>query len=214
VLVVVLTPGFVTVEVVWRNAAVTLGRLVVTVDGLVVVVARRGVVTAVATVCAGPAKPAGGTVVVVPDVVAVVVTLAAIGVARTSVVGGAEAAACAARTPPAVNAAAPTATCAPVTRACPATPRRATNGTSATHETGPIIQRSLPIETFRKALTMTGSNWLPAQRVSSVRAATGLIAFLYERTEVITSKESATETMRAPSEISSPDKPKGYPDPS
>jgi hypothetical protein len=67
---------------------------------------------------------------------------------------------------------------------------------------------------LRKALTITGSNWLPAQRVNSVRAATGLIAFLYERAAVITSKESATDTMRAPSEISSADKPKGYPEPS
>jgi len=67
---------------------------------------------------------------------------------------------------------------------------------------------------LRKALTIAGSNWLPAQRVSSVRAATGLIAFLYERTAVITSKASATETMRAPSEMSSPDNPNGYPEPS
>jgi hypothetical protein len=70
------------------------------------------------------------------------------------------------------------------------------------------------METLRNALTITGSNWLPAQRVNSVRAATGLIAFLYDRTAVITSKESATETMRAASEISSPDNPKGYPEPS
>jgi len=212
--VVVPTPGAVTVEVVWPTSAVTLGRLVVAVDGFVVVVGRRAVVTVVATALSVPAKPAGGVVVPVVVAVTVVVTLAAIGVARTSVVGGVEAAACAAKTPPAVNAAAPTATWAPVARACPAIPRRATNGTSATHETGPITQRSLPIETLRKALTIAGSNWLPAQRVNSVRATTGLIAFLYERTAVITSKASATETMRAPSEISSPDRPNGYPDPS
>jgi hypothetical protein len=62
------------------------------------------------------------------------------------------------RTPPAVNAAAPRATCVVVIKACPATPNLANNGTSATQETGPTTQRRRPIETFRSALTMAGSN--------------------------------------------------------
>ena len=51
-------------------------------------------------------------------------------------------------------------------KACPATPNLANSGTLATQETGPATQRRRPIETFRSALTMAGSNWLPAQRVS------------------------------------------------
>jgi hypothetical protein len=118
-------------------------------------------------------------------------------------------AACTARAPPAVNAAAPTATCVVVIKAWPVTLSRARKGTSANHETGPTTHRSRPIEMFNSALTISGSNCWPAQRVSSFRAATGLRAFLYERTAVMTSNASATATMRAPSEISSPDRPNG-----
>jgi hypothetical protein len=96
-----------------------------------------------------------------------------------------------------------------VTSAWPATLNLASRGTSATHETGPITQRTRPIDTLRRALTMAGSNWPPAQRVSSWRAAPGLNAFLYDRMAVMTSNASATATMRAPREISSPDSPKG-----
>jgi hypothetical protein len=178
--VVVATPVPVAVEVACPFVVLTVGReVVLACRGLVVVVGRRAVVTVAATAVGPPGELAGKTVTVVAYVVAVVATLAASGIPWTSLVWGAvAAAACAARTPPAVNAAAPTATWAPLTRACPAMPSRATNGTSATHETGPIIQRTFPIETLRNALTITGSNWLPAQRVNSVRAATGLIAFL------------------------------------
>ena len=118
-------------------------------------------------------------------------------------------AACTASAPPAVNAAAPTATWVVVINAWLAIPSLASRGTSATHETGPMTQRRRPIETFSRALTMAGSNCVPAQRVNSCRAATGLRAFLYERTAVMTSKASATDTMRAPRDISSPESPNG-----
>ncbi|HTT91833.1 MAG TPA: hypothetical protein VMF65_19925 [Acidimicrobiales bacterium] len=116
---------------------------------------------------------------------------------------------CAARALAAVTAAAPAATWVVVTKAWPAPLNLARKGTSATHETGPTTHRSRPIDTFRSALTIAGSNWLPAQRVSSWRAAAGLRAFLYERTAVMTSKASATATIRAPREMASPDRPKG-----
>ena len=57
---------------------------------------------------------------------------------------------------------------------------------------------SRPMEMFRKARTTIGSNWLPAHRASSSRAAAGVIALLYERAAVIVSKQSATATMRPP----------------
>ena len=66
------------------------------------------------------------------------------------------------------------ATCVVATMAWPATLNLASRGTSATHETGPITQRTRPIDTLRRALTMAGSNWLPAQRVNSWRPAAGL----------------------------------------
>ncbi len=96
-----------------------------------------------------------------------------------------------------------------VIKAWPAALNLASSGTSATHEIGPTTHRSRPMETLRSALTMAGSNWPPAQRVSSSRAATGLSAFLYERMAVITSNASATATMRAPSEMSCPESPNG-----
>jgi hypothetical protein len=74
-------------------------------------------------------------------------------------VGGA---AWAANAPPTVKAAAPMATCVPVARACAPKRNLARNGRSANQETGPIVQRSRPMEMFRNALTMAGSNWLPA----------------------------------------------------
>ena len=172
------------------------GRLVVA--GTVVLVAT---VEVTVDVVSADRTGRGGTVVVVGP--------AAKAILLVAVMLGGGVAAWTARTPPAVNAAAPTATCVVVIKACPATPNLANSGTSATQETGPTTQRRRPIETFRSALTMAGSNWLPAQRVSSWRAATGLNAFLYERIAVMTSKASATATIRAPSEISSPDKPKG-----
>jgi hypothetical protein len=51
---------------------------------------------------------------------------------------------------------------------------------------------------------MEGSNWDPAQRVSSCRAAVTLMGFLYERAAVMVSKESVTHRIRPPSEMSSP----------
>jgi hypothetical protein len=71
-------------------------------------------------------------------------------------------AAWAANAPPTVKAAAPMATCVPVARACAPKRNLARNGRSASHETGPIVQRSRPIEMFRNALTIAGSNWVPA----------------------------------------------------
>ena len=55
---------------------------------------------------------------------------------------------------------------------------------------------------------------MPAQSANSLRAASVVIAFLYDRTAVIVSKQSATATIRPPSEISSPERPAGYPVPS
>jgi hypothetical protein len=132
----------------------------------------------------------------------------ATALAGVTATGGGDAA-CTATAPPAVNAAAPTATWAVVIKVWLAIPSLASRGTSATQETGPITQRRRPIETFSSALTMAGSNCEPAQRVNSCRAATGLRAFLYERTAVMTSKASATATMRAPSDMSSPERANG-----
>ncbi len=42
----------------------------------------------------------------------------------------------------------------------------------------PLTQRRRPIETLRKARTITGSKWVPADAVSSRRAAEALAAFL------------------------------------
>ena len=60
-------------------------------------------------------------------------------------------------------------------------------GAWALHDRGHINRRSLPHEMFRNARTTSASNWVPAQRSNSALAACGLIAFLYERTDVITS---------------------------
>ena len=73
--------------------------------------------------------------------------------------------------------------------------------------------RACPSDTFRKARTIAGSNCSPAHAASSRRAAGTLIGFLYERAAVITSKESATLTIRAANEIWSPSRPCGYPPP-
>jgi hypothetical protein len=83
-----------------------------------------------------------------------------------------------AATAPTVRAAAPRTTWVLAVTTCPAMPSLVRRGKSASHETGPIVQRSLPIETLRNALTIAGSNCLPAHRVSSSRAATALIGFL------------------------------------
>ncbi len=74
-------------------------------------------------------------------------------------------------------------------------------GTSNSQVRGPMTQRWRPSEMFRNALTTAGSNWVPAQRVSSLRASRADMALLYERMAVMTSNESATATIRAPREI-------------
>ena len=127
---------------------------------------------------------AGGAVLVVAAATVVLVVVgaratgpwAAIGRgAGTDAAGRTEAWAA---TAPTVKAAAPSATWAPAATACPAMPSLVRMGTSASQETGPIVQRSRPMETLRNALTIAGSNWLPAHRVSSSRAATALNGFL------------------------------------
>ena len=55
-------------------------------------------------------------------------------------------------------------------------------------------------ERLPRARTTAGSNWLPAQRVSSIRAASTGRGFLYDRAAVITSRASATATMRMPAD--------------
>ena len=86
-------------------------------------------------------------------------------------------------------------------------------GASAVQDIGPTVHQSLPRDTFRKARTIAGSNCSPAHAASSRRAAGTLIGFLYERAAVITSKESATLTIRAANEICSPSRSCGYPPP-
>ena len=56
---------------------------------------------------------------------------------------------------------------------------------------------------------MPGSNCAPAHASNSALAAGTVIGFLYVRDAVITSNESATATILAPSEISSPASPCG-----
>jgi hypothetical protein len=74
-------------------------------------------------------------------------------------------------------------------------------GTSNSHARGPMTNRWRPTEMSRKARTIAGSNCVPAQRVSSLRAADGDMGLLYDRAAVITSKASATATILAPREI-------------
>ena len=106
-------------------------------------------------------------------------------------------------TPPARRAPAVAATLA----AAPATGltgTRPTSGSWVSHDSGPIARRSRPSEMFRNARTGRGSNCVPAQRASSARPSTAPFASLYERTLVITSKTSATDTIRAARLIWSP----------
>jgi hypothetical protein len=101
-----------TVELVCLRVTVTLGRVVVVALGSFFLVADgRWVVTVVATVPDGRGTLVGAIVVVVAVVVPVVGILAASEAPRSSVPWVVVVtAACAASTPPAVNAAAPTAT--------------------------------------------------------------------------------------------------------
>ena len=77
------------------------------------------------------------------------------------------------------------------------------------HDVGPIARRSFPIEMSRNARTISGSNWVPEQRVNSIRPSCAVIGFLYERAAVITSNTSATATSRPALEISWPTSPFG-----
>jgi hypothetical protein len=70
------------------------------------------------------------------------------------------------------------ATWEPVTTTLPRLLNWLTMGISKSQASGPITQRWRPTEMFRNALTIAGSNWVPAQRVSSLRASRGDIALL------------------------------------
>ena len=74
---------------------------------------------------------------------------------------------------------------------------------------GPAVRRRSPRPMFKNARETTGSNWDPALSATSWRASSAGIGFLYERVDVITSKASATATMRAASGISLPWRPAG-----
>jgi hypothetical protein len=113
------------------------------------------------------------------------------------------------RTPPTDIVVTTAALFAAITSCDPARESPPRNGTRATHEAGPTVHLSRPREMFRNALTTVGSNWVPAHRASSSRAAGTLAGFLYERDAVITSKASATATMRAPRVIDSSERPFG-----
>ena len=86
---------------------------------------------------------------------------------------------------------------------------RPSTGVWASHDSGPMTSRIRPSETFRKARTTRGSNCVPAQRAISARPAFAEPASLYDRAEVITSKTSATATIRPASGIASPLRPRG-----
>ena len=77
-------------------------------------------------------------------------------------------------------------------------------GIWAIHAPRPMVVQRRPTDTLRKARTMTGSSCVPATRTSSLRAASTLMGSRYGRGAVITSKTSATATMRAAREISGP----------
>ena len=64
------------------------------------------------------------------------------------------------------------------------------------------------------ASTHSGSNWSPLQEESSSIASGFVRDGLYARSEIIASKLSATDRMRAASGISSPFSRSGYPSPS
>ena len=83
------------------------------------------------------------------------------------------------------------------------------NGVPTSHEVGPIAHRSRGAETASSARTTSGSNWEPLKRTVSSCAAARVIAFLYVRGPVMTSKESATATIRPASEMSRPLSPSG-----
>ena len=88
------------------------------------------------------------------------------------------------------------------------------SGTCASHEMGPVTNRSRPIEMFKNARTTAGSNCPPEHLASSARASAADTGALYERADVITSNVSATATIRAEIAMSKPARPAGYPPPS
>ncbi len=81
---------------------------------------------------------------------------------------------------------------------------RPSEGMWLSQESGPMITRIRPSETFRNARTTCGSNCVPAHFAISWRPSALFPASLYDRAEVITSKTSATATMRPGSGMSSP----------
>ncbi len=70
------------------------------------------------------------------------------------------------------------ATCAPVPRVLVAFATHWASGASASQDAGPIVHRSRPIDMLRNARTMSGSNWVPVQRINSILACCGVIACL------------------------------------
>lgn len=86
---------------------------------------------------------------------------------------------------------------------CPA------RGSPASQAAGPIATLSRRRGTVSSARTTSGSKCVPAQLTSSRSAASRLIGRLYGRAAVIASKQSATQTTRAPKLMSSPRRPAG-----
>ena len=223
VVVVVVAGGFVVVVVVAGGFVVVVdeGLVVVVVDeGPVVVVDGADVDCVVVEVAFDAVEVVvGERVVVVPaitvvedveEVVVVVGSTAAVGSSETldfdTEVMGSLPWSCIKASPPAAVVPSATdpatsATWEPATTTLPRLLNWLTIGMSKSQASGPMTQRWRPTEMFRNALTIAGSNWVPAQRVNSLRASRGDMGLLYERAAVITSKESATATIRAPSEI-------------
>ena len=114
--------------------------------------------------------------------------------------------------PPNVPAEAPTNVAATSAALPPAALEKTDVGNSvawASHDTGPVARRRRGTEMLRNARTTVGSKWVPADRASSARACADEIGCLYERADVITSKASATATIRAESAMSVPPRPAG-----
>lgn len=86
---------------------------------------------------------------------------------------------------------------------------RPSSGAWLSQDSGPMISRIRPSETFKNARTIPGSNCVPAHAAISVRPSVLLPASLYERAEVITSNTSATATIRPGRGMPSPARPRG-----
>ena len=74
------------------------------------------------------------------------------------------------------------------------------NASWVSHDSGPIARRSLPSEMLRNAPNDVGVELGPGATGEFRSASAAVPGFLYERKEVMTSKASATATMRAANE--------------